>query len=731
MFVKNEFMNPDKMYAPLQIVHDFDFMHWNSKDEFESICGIDNDAKLVIIEKRLKDLKDKGFGGVIVNVGFENYLNDESAWDVFVKAIDIAISLELRIWIYDEQYYPTGSAGGNALNGHPEYEAIALDCVTCVADGGRFSPPVRVHSPYGHSSLQYAFAVKMEDDKLDFANQINISSFATSGGGLCWEAPEGKWKIFSFFTRSHFEGAYVISAMRAPRRSIDFCNKEAVKHFLDVTYGKYKDHLGKRINKIESIFFDEPGLMSYCDYPEEHVFGPRVPSKIDFYEPYDEKVEIFPFIHWSNGMAEKFEQMKGYSLIENLPALFEGGDEYRFLRIDYSEYIEKQFITNFIEQYKKYLEKYNIQVGGHYRCTERMGTHPRLYGDILKCLGNMDNPGCDRLKASNVERNMISEKVVSSAAHMYGNKKTLVEASNMQLEFDPLTFDRLLCSVAIDYVQGIDIITSYYDETIFTPDEYRIFNVYASRLAYLFKDGIHCTQAAVYYPFKQTADEVAIMNQEGEIPHVNDGASVYSYYMDSLHNLSINLMNNMIDFDYINDECLLNAEIKDGVLTPPNGEKNRMLLLPDVNFVTEDVANVIKTALSRGIYVGVYGEKHKIDGLENVNGIEFFDNNTLPAPLDFITDKPYPNLRFLHKEFYDYDLYLVVQTEDKPITTACNIPAKYSKVSKIDLIDGTVDELEVKATDDRLEFELSLKPLEAKVYLIHNGKNSLCTEECE
>lgn len=722
MIDEKKLMYPDNMHAPLQIVHDFDFLHWNSKDEFENIDSKDIEKKLIFIEKRLKDLKDKGFGGVVVNVAFENYLRDEMAWEVFAKAIDIAVSLDLRIWIYDEQYYPTGSAGGCALDGHPEYEAIALDCVTRIVEGGMCSAPVRVHSPYGHSSLQYAFAVKFEDEKLDFINQINISSFATSSGGLCWEAPEGKWKIFCFFIRSHYEGSYICSALRAPRRSIDFCNKEAVKRFLDVTYGEYEYYLEDRMHQIESIFFDEPGLMGYCKYPDDNIIGPRIPSKIDFYEPYDENIEIFPFIHWSNGMAEKFNQMKGYSLIENLPALFEGGEEYKTLRIDYSEYIEKQFNENFVEQYKNYLKKYNISIGGHYRCTERMGTHPRLYGDILKCLGNMDNPGCDRLKATNVERNKISEKVVSSAAHLYGSKHTMVEASNMQLEFDPLDLKHLLCSIAIDYVQGIDTITSYYDETIFTKDEYKLFNLYASRLSYLFNGGIHCSQAVVYYPFKQTADEIAIMNKPGEIPHEHDSASVYSYYMDSLHKLSIKLMDNMIDFDYINDECLLKTNIVDGMLNPPNGEINSMLLLPDINFVTEDVANVIKNAVSNDIYVGVYGTEHKIEGLEDVSGIKFFNDDTLPAALDFVPDTPCQSLRFLHKEFCDYDLYLIVQTEDEAISTICSIPAKYGNMSEIDLVDGTINDVKTKIENDRLKFDLSLNPLEAKVYMIYRIK---------
>ncbi len=722
MLDEKSFLNPDKTYSALQIIHDFDFLHWNTKDYFGDMSSMNDVEKQEHIRKRLEDLAQKGFGGVVLNVAFENYLEDQKAWALLGKAVDIAFALGLRVWIYDEQYYPSGCAGGIALKNHPEYEAIVLTCVTYDAGNETNPAPLRVHSPYGHSSLKFAYAVKYDENgELDFSNQMDIFPYRTASGGLCWDVPPGKWRVFCFFTRTQFEGSYLIDALRAPRRAIDYCNKDAVKRFLDVTYSGYIHTLGDNMHKIEGIFFDEPGMLGHCKYPapERKDKPPMLPSKISFYETYDDRIPLYPCIHWSTDMEESFKKDKGYSLAEKLPAMFEGGKAYRHLRIDYCDFISNQFRENFVNQYKNYLKKYSIKVGGHYRLTKDMGVHPRIIGDVLKNLGAMDHPGCDRLSAKFDSHWELDEKLTSSAAHLYGNKKCLVEGSDMYLVYKDLKLPQLLCSVAMDFAQGINIITSYYDETVLSVEEYNIFNLYISRLGSLLNEGIHCAQALLYHPFKQLSDDVAIMNKKGEISGEGNSSIVRSYSTDNLKELALSVRAKMIDFDYINDECLLKTQIRNGKLYAPSGEAHSMLLLPDVEFVPAAIAEVIQKALSEGIYVGVYGKKHEIEGLENIGGIEFFDETTLPESKDLVIEDACNSLRYIHKKFEDYDLYLVVQTEDKEVHLLCNIPFIHGKLSVLDLVEGTKNDLELSVLDGRMHFNINLKPYEAKVYMVH------------
>ncbi|MDD5604274.1 MAG: hypothetical protein PHG48_09430, partial [Eubacteriales bacterium] len=160
MFDETLFKNPDRNYGPMQISHDFQFIPLNLSESFDWPAGSNEGYKLAHIEWRLKRLADRGFGGVVINVAFKNYMEDEAAWERFVKTVDMAAELGFRIWIYDEQYYPSGMAGGLALKGHPELEACALGCL--IKDVYSPGAPVRIPSPLGHSSLKYAFAVPLK-----------------------------------------------------------------------------------------------------------------------------------------------------------------------------------------------------------------------------------------------------------------------------------------------------------------------------------------------------------------------------------------------------------------------------------------------------------------------------------------------------------------------------------------------------------------------------------------
>ena len=117
--------------------------------------------------------------------------------------------------------------------------------------------------------------------------------------------------------------------------------------------------------------------------------------------------------------------------------------------------------------------------------------------------------------------------------------------------------------------------------------------------------------------------------------------------------------------------------------------------------------------------MGVYSKKHEIEGLEGIDGIAFFDENTLPESTDLALEGNYTSLRYIHKKFADYDLYLVVQTDEKEVHVPCTIPFLYDNLSVLDLVDGTENKLETSVSDGRMRFHIRLKPYEAKVYMVH------------
>lgn len=102
--VEAQFADPDGEFRPAPL------WTWNAKVTTEDI------------DRMLKDFKDQGFGGAFIHPrpGLETeYLSDE--WFRLWKySVEKGGELGLDIWIYDENSYPSGFAGGHMYREMPE-----------------------------------------------------------------------------------------------------------------------------------------------------------------------------------------------------------------------------------------------------------------------------------------------------------------------------------------------------------------------------------------------------------------------------------------------------------------------------------------------------------------------------------------------------------------------------------------------------------------------------------
>ena len=102
--IEKEFKDPsaDFRSAPLAV--------WNSKvTEAE-------------VERTMRELKDAGFGGLFIHPRpgmITEYLGDE--WfSLYKHAVEFGKELGINVWIYDENSYPSGFAGGHVPAEMPE-----------------------------------------------------------------------------------------------------------------------------------------------------------------------------------------------------------------------------------------------------------------------------------------------------------------------------------------------------------------------------------------------------------------------------------------------------------------------------------------------------------------------------------------------------------------------------------------------------------------------------------
>lgn len=102
--VEKMFANPGKEFRPAPL------WTWNARVTHEDI------------DRMLSDFKDQGFGGAFIHPrpGLETeYLSDE--WfELWRYSVEKGKEIGLDIWIYDEDSYPSGFAGGHVQREMPE-----------------------------------------------------------------------------------------------------------------------------------------------------------------------------------------------------------------------------------------------------------------------------------------------------------------------------------------------------------------------------------------------------------------------------------------------------------------------------------------------------------------------------------------------------------------------------------------------------------------------------------
>lgn len=153
-------------------------------------------------ENGMRFYKERGLGGVVCNVMFQDYMCSEPAWKALVAAVEDCRRLGMIVWIYDEEGYPSGAAGGLVLKEHPEYEAQEL-----------------------------AYDVAQPDP---------------------------------FVLRPAYEFTVAVHNYYASRRYINLIDDRAVRSFIEKTHQAYRDRLGADIGTVVKVFFtDEPCLIAW------------------------------------------------------------------------------------------------------------------------------------------------------------------------------------------------------------------------------------------------------------------------------------------------------------------------------------------------------------------------------------------------------------------------------------------------------------------------------------
>ncbi|MFI5379667.1 MAG: hypothetical protein ACHRHE_10245 [Tepidisphaerales bacterium] len=143
--------------------------------------------------------------------------------DQYQVAVDKAAALGMKLCLYDEYWFPSGSAGGLLAKKFPEALSKRLDMLPLAVAG-----PQAIAQAVPAGKLMAAVAMEWSGERrLDITSQVKE-------GKLVWNVPAGNWKIMIFTCVP--DGA---------RGLVDYLDPEAVKKFISLTYQAFYDKFPK------------------------------------------------------------------------------------------------------------------------------------------------------------------------------------------------------------------------------------------------------------------------------------------------------------------------------------------------------------------------------------------------------------------------------------------------------------------------------------------------------
>ena len=207
-------------------------------------------AALVVLERATQPGKDRRAHGSCLDAGYYGFgilatnkmgleFMSPAYLDRYQEAVDQAERLGMKMCLYDEFWFPSGSAGGLLARQHPEALGKRLDMTLLEAVGPK---SLTRRLPAGR--LMAAVAMHALDlRRSTWPAQVH-------DGRLTWNVPDGPWKIMLFTCVP--DGA---------RGLVDYLDADSVRRFIELTYEAYYNKFPRHFGKtIDSAFYDEPTM---------------------------------------------------------------------------------------------------------------------------------------------------------------------------------------------------------------------------------------------------------------------------------------------------------------------------------------------------------------------------------------------------------------------------------------------------------------------------------------
>ncbi len=380
LYKKNlsEKLSPELFENPTAEYRGTPFWAWN--------CKVTPD----LITRQLGYLKEMGFGGGHLHsrTGMDvDYLSDEFM-SLIRHCADECKRLDMLAWLYDEDRWPSGAAGG-LVTKTPKYRQRYL-----LLTKKDLTPGMK---PKGDAiELGEPYLFRVYDIVQNPAGELVSYRIIDPA-----DAAEGsKW--FTYCQTSGKSGWY------NNQTYVDTLSKPAIDKFIETTHERYKETVGDDFDGVvPAIFTDEP------QFSHKGTFA-FATSEQDVALP------------WTPDLDSLYEARYGEKLDEKLPELFwelENGEVSR-TRYLYHDFVCQLFTEAFADNCGDWCEQNGIAMTGHMMAEDSLQSQTSYLGEAMRAYRKFQIPGIDMLCDGH---NYATAKQCQSAVHQYGREGMLSE----------------------------------------------------------------------------------------------------------------------------------------------------------------------------------------------------------------------------------------------------------------------------------------------------------------
>lgn len=654
------------------------------------------------IDFHMKKFKEGGLGGIFVHPRpglITEYISED--WNhLFDYTVKKGKELGMKVWIYDENSYPSGFAGGH----------VPAEMPDAYSHGSGLS--YKVQDTLKTDTTSYEAVFKLENNQL---KEIT-SSLKEEQGHV------GKYYLFAktYSKKGYWMGNYPY---------VDLLYKGVTQKFMEITmkgYEKYnKADFG---NTLPGIFTDEPNLEAALGAPKS--------------------------IRWTPDLYDEFQKRWGYDLKINLPSLVDETGNWMKVRHDYYTVLLEMFIDRWAKPWNKYCEENQLAWTGHY--WEHGWPSPTHGFDEQAFYIYHQQPGVDMLGNTYVPGGMGGQfgntraiRELLSGANQGGNNRTLSETyGGAGWEINFANFKRL---VDWEVVLGVNFINQHL--SYFTIKGVRKFD-YPPTFSY------HEPWWENYKPMGDYIGRISMAMSSGEQINrtivLQPNTTAWSYFSRKVKNAAIDtIQNNFKRFVYqlerahyeydLGSELVLRTigSVNNGMMVVGKRSYSLVVIPATLENLELGTYKLLKEYLLQGGRILSFTRKiPRLDGVESKLNSELmtafskqwtyaenpYDDKARNALLDPdfditenlpLTGELYHQRRFLR----DGELLFFVNTDTAQIVSA-TITGNGKSLIKMDLDNGTCTLMPVKSENGQITFDMELAPIGSALFFLTNSGTS-------